>query len=50
MTGGTASAVRNHTTAMRGSGCGRGDGGDEMSPSCSSRPGHQHAPDDRRHG
>ena len=50
VTGGTTGALRYHPTAMRGSECGRGDGGDEMSPHHPPRPGHQHALDDRRHG
>ena len=38
-------AVRHHTTAMRGSECERGVGGDEISPRCPHQPDHQHAPD-----
>ena len=48
--GTTTGAVIHHTTALRGRGCGRRDGGDEISPRCPPRPDHQHVPGDRRHG
>ena len=48
VTDGTAGAVSNYSTAMRGSGRERGGGGDEMSPCYPPRPDRPHAPDEER--
>ena len=49
VTDGTTGAVSNYTTALERGECGRGYGGDEMSPRYPARPDHQNAPDEGGH-